>query len=550
MNKIKQFIASKEISLISFTFMLAIYFTFIINIPILAELNSILSKLDNVKIGFIISLPIFFTAAFNFLFNLFSWPYIARPFFIMLVIVSSIVSYAMYNYGVIFDYGMIENVFETDTSEAGSYLSAYSVFWTLAMGVLPAMLIGMVKFKPISSPVRFVLSKALTMLTSLAAIALIALFLYKDYSSVGRNNSYLKKMIIPTHYIYSAVKYVNNTYFSEPIEYQQIGLDAHQSEKALKDAEEKPTLFVFVLGETARSHNYEVNGYNRPTNQYTRDLGMISFKDVSSCGTATAVSVPCMFSALPKSDYDKQIATNQDNFLDIMKRAGVSLMWKENDGGDKGVARHIPLKEIARNVENQFCNGSTCYDMALLENFEQDVDNMPGNRMLTIHLIGSHGPTYFQRYPESKRFFTPDCPRSDIENCTTEQIVNTYDNTILYTDYVLSEAVSKLKKLESRYNTALLYISDHGESLGENGMYLHGAPYSLAPEHQTKVPMMVWASEGFKKAKGLNTTCLAQAAEKNSYSQDNIFHSMLGIMDVETQVYNADMDIFSQCRRS
>ncbi|MCW8327672.1 phosphoethanolamine--lipid A transferase [Photobacterium sp. SDRW27] len=548
MNKIKHFISSRELTLISFPLLLAVYFTLVVNLPLLSELSAILSKLESVKIGFVLSIPLFFLAAFNFIFNLFCWPYFARPFFIVLLIVSSMVSYAMYNYGVIFDYGMIENIFETDTSEATSYLSSYSVVWTTLMGSLPALFIWKVKFKTSYGPMKLVLFKLISMLVSLVVIAIIAFFFYKDYSSVGRNNSYLKKMIIPTHYVYSAVKYVNNTYFSEPIEYQQIGLDAKQADSALASSENKPTLFVFVLGETARSQNYELNGYNRPTNQYTRDLDVISFQDVSSCGTATAVSVPCMFSAMPKRNYSKPIANNQDNFLDIMQRAGISLLWKENDGGDKGVAKHIPMQKIERKEKNEYCNGSTCYDMALLDNFENDIEAMQGNRMLTMHLIGSHGPTYYQRYPEDKRFFTPDCPRSDIENCGVDEIINTYDNTILYTDYVLSETIAKLKKLESRYNTALLYISDHGESLGENGLFLHGTPYSLAPEYQTKVPMMAWFSEGFKQSKHINASCLKQAAKQNSYSQDNIFHSMLGIMDVETDVYQAGMDVFSTCR--
>jgi len=548
MNKIKRLLYFKEISFISLPLILALYFSLVVNFPILSELNSILSKLESVKIGFVLSIPLFFFAAFNFIFSLFSWPYFSRPFFTLLLIISSMVSYAMYNYGVIFDYGMIENIFETDTSEATSYLSDYSLLWTTLMGILPALVIWKIEIKNDKGPVRLVLMKTLSMIASLFIIAVIAFFFYKDYSSVGRNNSYLKKMIIPTHYVYSAVKYINNTYFSEPIEYQQIGLDAKQSDRAMAAAQSKPTLFVFVLGETARAKNYELNGYNRPTNQYTRDLDMISFQDVSSCGTATAVSVPCMYSAMPKRNYDKQVANSQDNFLDIMQRAGISLLWKENDGGDKDVAKHIPLQEIQRNVKNDLCNGNTCYDMALLENIDDDIEAMQGNRMLTMHLIGSHGPTYYQRYPKEKRFFTPDCPRSDIENCSQDEIVNTYDNTILYTDFVISQTIAKLKKLESKYNTALFYISDHGESLGENGLYLHGTPYSLAPDHQTKVPMMTWFSDGFKQSKNINTNCLKQAATQNSYSQDNIFHSMLGIMDVETEVYNAGMDIFSQCR--
>lgn len=546
MNTLKKRLNMKQLSMVSFSLLLACYFTAVVNLPILAELHHILSALQSVKIGFILSIPIFFIAAFNFIFSLFSWPLIARPFFMVLVIVSSIVSYAMYNYGVLIDYGMIENIAETDTSEASSYLSSYSVLWILLMGGGPALLISKVKFTPIGSKTKLLVTKSVSMGLSLIVIAIIALLYYKDYSSVGRNNSYLNKMIIPTHLMYSATKYINKTYFAAPIEYRKIGLDAKQSPKSV--AAEKPTLMVFILGETARSQNQELNGYSRSTNRYTRGKNIISFHDVSSCGTATAVSVPCMYSQLPKRDYDKRLANHQDNFLDIMKRAGISLLWKDNDSGDKGVAKNITYQEIKRNIKSKYCNGNTCYDMALLENFDSDVRSLEGNRMLSLHLIGSHGPTYFQRYPDEHRIFTPDCPRSDIENCNLDEIINTYDNTILYSDYVISQTIEKLEKLESEFNTALFYISDHGESMGENGLFLHGTPYKLAPDFQTKVPMMVWMSEDFKQAKNIDSKCLNQAAQQRSYSQDNVFHSMLGIMDVDTKVYQPELDLFSSCR--
>ncbi len=187
--------------------------------------------------------------------------------------------------------------------------------------------------------------------------------------------------------------------------------------------------------------------------------------------------------------------------------------------------------------------------MALLENFEQDVESLNGNRVIALHLIGSHGPTYFQRYPKDKAAFMPDCPRADIENCSVEQIVNTYDNTILYTDYVLSQTINELKALEERYNTALIYVSDHGESLGENGLFLHGMPYSLAPEYQTKVPLMLWMSPGFTQAKAIDQNCLLTSAKNiNTFSHDYIFHSLLGIMDVQTTEYDPTLDLFKQCR--
>ncbi|MEX3071302.1 phosphoethanolamine transferase [Vibrio alginolyticus] len=543
-------IQQEGISYVAFSFLLAFYFALVVNIPIYKELIGIFSTLDGVKTGFVITIPIFFIAALNFLFNLFTWPWIGKPFFILLLILSSMVSYASYNYGTLFDYGMIANIIETDSSEAGSYFSAYSAIWVLLMGIVPALFLVKVKLRPLKGELlRFSIAKLISMIASLAVIAAIAGLYYQDYSSVGRNNSYLKKMIIPTQFVHSATSYIKKNYLTTPEPYREIGTEAKQSQAALKQAEDKPTLLVFVVGETARSQNYELNGYDRNTNAYTSQLDVISFQDFASCGTATAVSLPCMFSQLTHNKFDRNKADNQDNVLDVMQRAGIDLLWKENDGGDKNVAHKIKKVAIDRNRVDQWCNGSTCYDIALLNGLDQEIENMNGNRVVTFHLNGSHGPTYFQRYPKDKAFFQPDCPRADIENCSVEQIINSYDNTIRYTDYVLEQTIEKLNGLEDKYNTALIYISDHGESLGENGMFLHGMPYSLAPEYQKRVPFMTWMSPGFKQVKQVNSDCLKQEAQVvGKYSQDNVFHSLLGLMDVQTNAYDSSLDIFKTCR--
>ncbi|WP_028863910.1 phosphoethanolamine transferase [Psychromonas aquimarina] len=546
MNKIKSLI-NKEYSPTSLVFAAALYFTFVLNFPLLEKILSILTELQPFNITFALSITFFLLAALNFIFNLFNWPYIIKPFLAVLITLSSVLNYAMYHYGVIFDQSMIENVFETDPSEAGSYFSIASLAWVLALGIIPSFLILKVKLKTYPSLLKALLSKVITLVSSFAVISAVLFIFYKDFSSVGRNNMYLRNMIIPTYFVYSLEKHTRLTYFTAPVEYEQIGLDAKQVVPATDNG--KPTLFVFLLGETARSANYELNGYPRETNKYTKKNNVLSFQDVSSCGTSTAVSVPCMYSVMDRLDYSKQTAVNQDNFMDIMQRAGVSLYWKENDGGDKGAALRIPNMTVDRSQVNEFCDGKTCHDMSLLENFESEVDAMQGNKFITLHLIGSHGPTYYKRYPQEFQTFMPDCRKSDIENCTTEEIVNTYDNSILYTDYVINEMIKKLQAYSEQYNTALFYVSDHGESLGENGLYLHGTPYSLAPDYQTKVPMMIWFSEGFKEAKGIDSLCLAEQAQTQSFSHDNIFHSMLGIMGISTEVYNQEQDIFHSCRQ-
>ena len=166
-----------------------------------------------------------------------------------------------------------------------------------------------------------------------------------------------------------------------------------------------------------------------------------------------------------------------------------------------------------------------------------------------MHLMGSHGPTYYQRYPKIMAKFQPDCQRSDIENCSIEQITNSYDNTILYTDFFISQVINQLKSIQDQFDTAVFYISDHGESLGEDGLFLHGTPYAIAPKYQTHVPLIFWASEGFQQNKHLSRECLLNQAKKQHVSQDYVFHSVLGIMDVKTKVYNAKLDIFAACRK-
>lgn len=534
-----------NLSINKLPFVLAVYYVLVINLPISRELFNIISASETESIGFIISIPFFFLAAFNFIFQVFNWPIFSKAFFIFLLLTSSLVSYSMFNYGIFVDYGMIENVFETNSGEATSYLSTYSVLWFVLMGWIPSLMLLFTNLER-KSWKNFAIWKALGLLSSLIVIAIIAGLFYKNYASIGRNNSHLKKMIIPTEYVVSTAKYINNTYIKEPIPYQEIGLDAQLKPEA-KQAE-KPTLLVFVLGETARVYNYQYHGYEKATNAHTMPYNPIFFSDVQSCGTATAVSVPCMFSNMNRSNYDRDKAYNQDNVVDIMKRAGIHSIWRDNDGGDKAVAHQIKKLTLAPKDGDPLCNEDKCYDTAMLENFEQDTQNLTKDSVIFYHILGSHGPTYFKRYPEEHKKFVPDCPRTDIENCTNEQLVNTYDNTILYTDFFISQAIQKLEKLTDQYNVALMYISDHGESLGENGVYLHGMPYSFAPKEQTHVPMMMWMSDDFASQKGISDTCLRKAGKEQSFSQDNLFDSLLGLMDVQTKEYRENQDIFAPCR--
>ncbi|QQX78374.1 phosphoethanolamine--lipid A transferase [Shewanella sp. KX20019] len=537
----------KSLSSIQFTVILALYYVCVLNIPFFQIVKQGVDKQADVNLVFIATIPLFLIFALSFLFSIFSIKYLVKPFFIVLTLMSSSVFFGALQYGVVFDYGMIENTVQTNSAEAATYLNWASVVNFIATGVIPALLIykANIQFKPFT---KELLHKLAFMAVMLIGIGVIAVFFYQNYVSFGRNNDIIKRHIIPTYFVGSTVKYINVNYLQEPIEYKQLGLDAKNT---TDKANGKPNLVVLVVGETAREMNFAYYGYDKPTNAHTENQGLFAFKDTSSCGTATAVSLPCMFSRMDRENYESRQARAQDSAIDVLNHGGIALDWLDNDSGCKGVCDNIDSIVIDRSSDSELCNGQYCYDQILLDTLDNRLNNIESkDSLLVLHVIGSHGPTYYLRYPQEHRFFTPDCQRSDIQNCSDEELMNTYDNTILYTDYIVSEVVEKLKKQSGKFDTAMLYISDHGESLGESGMYLHGAPYAFAPEEQTKVPFLGWFSKSFAKQNSLNLTCLAKEAARGGYSHDNLFDSLLGLMNVSSEVYQQDKDIFSHCRQN
>nr|ASU10318.1 phosphoethanolamine transferase [Aeromonas veronii] len=533
-----------RIKVVPFVLLLALVFAFLLNWPVLLHFYDILSNIEHFKIGFVVSIPFLLVAALNFVFMPFSIRFLMKPFFAFLFVTGSIASYTMMKYRVLFDGDMIQNIFETNQSEAFAYVNAPIIIWVILTGLLPAALIFFVKIEYASTWYKGIAQRLLSMFFSLVIVGIIAALYYQDYASIGRNNQTLNREIVPANFMYSTSKYLYRRYMAEPIPFVTLGDDATRVTK-----KDKPTLMFLVVGETARGKNFSMNGYEKDTNPFTsKSGGVISFNDVRSYGTATAVSVPCMFSNMGRKEFDDNRARNSEGLLDVLQKTGISIFWKENDGGCKGVCDRVPNIEIEPKDHPKFCDKNTCYDEVVLQDLDSEIAQMKGDKLVGFHLIGSHGPTYYKRYPDAHRQFTPDCPRSDIENCTDEELTNTYDNTIRYTDFVIGEMIAKLKTYEDKYNTALLYVSDHGESLGALGLYLHGTPYKFAPDDQTRVPMQVWMSPGFTKEKGVDMACLQQKAADTRYSHDNIFSSVLGIWDVKTSVYEKGLDIFSQCR--
>ena len=303
---------------------------------------------------------------------------------------------------------------------------------------------------------------------------------------------------------------------------------------------------ILVIGETTRAQNWGLNP-NAPatTPQLKNTSGVINYPNVSSCGTATAVSVPCMFSKMNRANYNGNLAHHQENVMDILQRAGLYTSWRDNDDGCKGVCDRIKHIDIRQLAQAQQCGTEGCFDLALLNQLEQEIQTLPQDGIIVLHTMGSHGPAYYQRYTPEFRRFTPTCDTNQIQDCRPLELQNTYNNTILYIDHFLTQTIALLEK-QSQLNAALWYLSDHGESLGENGIYLHGTPYLIAPSQQTHIPMIFWANQGWYQATQLSPTCLKQRANQ-AYSHDNLFHSLLGIWHIQTSEYQPSLDLFAPC---
>jgi len=541
-SKFTNLLKIPPIALFLYITLLAVYYAFVLNFPLLERIYS-LAAADNLLLALTVPFVLFF--AFLIIFSLLSLPYFFKPFMVFLTLTSAAAFYASYKYDVMFDYDMMQNIFETNTAEATTYLNFSFFSFFVITGIIPALLITFIKIKRPKNILSAFLARLEIFTIGVIGLAFLATFFFKGYASIGRNNTYLNKMINPAH-IFNSVKYLNNKYFTEKLAYIEIGTDS----KLVAAKNNKPTLVVLVLGETARAQNFPYNGYQRNTTPYTEKLGMIGFKDVASCGTATAISVPCMFSNMPRTQYKHDRANAQDNVLDLLSHAGIQVYWKDNDSSAKGVDKNFESITIENKDDPELCINASCYDEVLLKGLAQHITANTKNKLIALHIIGSHGPTYWLRYPKKLEKFTPSCDRSDLEKCSDEELVNAYDNTLVYTDYFLAQTIALLKKYSDQYNVALMYLSDHGESLGESGFYLHGSPYMIAPIYQRRVPWMLWMPEQYAQAKGIDRQCLKEKAKNKvtGISHDNFFHTLLGFYGVKTTAKEEALDLISDCK--
>ena len=491
------------------------------------------------NILFLLSLVILFSCINIILFSLVCFKQTTKPILIIILFASSLAANFMDSYNIIIDDIMIDNIIKTDINESLDLLSFKQLLYFILLGILPSILVYNTK---ISRPTikKSILSRFILLGGSLLLVVIMVLSLSNFYASFFREHKSLRFYANPSYYVYSSIKYINSFFKNSTSSLKIIGLDASTS-----PIDSHRELIIFVVGETARADHFSLNGYSKKTNPYLEKEAVISFNNMWACGTSTAYSVPCMFSIYGRSEFSKSKAQSTENVLDIMQRVGVNVIWLDNNSDSKGVADRIPYQNFKSSKNNPVCDNE-CRDVGMLTNLQTYIDaHTKGDIFIVLHQMGNHGPAYYKRYPIRFKKFTPTCETNQLEQCSQEEISNTYDNAILYTDYFLSKTI-KLLKNNNKFESALFYVSDHGESLGENNLYLHGLPYMIAPNSQIHVPMIMWFSDSFDQ-EDINLPKLRTQAHKK-ISHDNIFHTVLGLMEIQSSVYDNNLDIIEHGR--
>jgi lipid A ethanolaminephosphotransferase len=512
----------------------------------LPESSSLRGRLFLLGFGLIIA------AVTTAILSLLAWRWTIKPVVVLFLLAAAFGAHFMGAYGVVIDPTMMVNVIRTDVHEVSDLLSLQLLFNVLLLSVPPLLLLWRVPLagKPfLAQSMR----NALVLGAALVLAGILIMLSFAHLSSAMRNHKELRYMINPLNSFYALGRVAFDSAAIRGGPPAEIGKDVRLLPRP---ADAKPPLVMLVLGETARSDHFSLNGYSRTTNPETSQLDVISFREVMSCGTNTEASLPCMLSHFGRDGFVGR-AQEYENLLDLLQRAGMAVLWLENQSGCKGLCERVPhafasAAPVGTTHAAGLCNNDVCLDEALFTGLDERLAAMPEAQrklgvVLVMHQMGSHGPAYSKRSPEQRKPFMPECTSKALQECSQQQLVNVYDNSIAYTDHVLAQGIDWLSRQQASFSPSMLYMSDHGESLGENNLYLHGLPYAIAPREQKHVPMILWLTAKTAAAMTLDDACLRKRKDE-AFSHDNLFHSVMGLAGLTSTEYRADLDVFHSCR--
>jgi len=465
------------------------------------------------------------------------WRHTAKFTAVLFLILNALGAYFMTEYNIVIDKIMLLNAMQTDGAEAKDILTPPVLGFLLVGAVLPAFVIikTEIRFFPLSKEIR---QRSLLILAIIIFGFGIMLTNGRFTAQFLRNNRNLKYAALPINYVgavISAGKIIMRSR-QKPV---SVGADAVFHPYWQNG---KKNLIVLIIGETARAANFSLSGYQRPTNQELSEFAedIFYFKDMSACGTSTAIALPCMLSADDRKHFTPGSEAYTENILDIVNRNGYHVLWRENNSGCKNTCSRVETET--------FCSNYQCPDAILLKDFNSKIRSINQNTLVVLHQQGSHGPAYYRRYPPEFENFRPACHTENLSRCTVTEITNAYDNSLAYTSHILAQTIQQLRLLSDSFNVIMLYVSDHGESLGENGIYLHAAPYFMAPEEQIKIPLLIWLDQNNADALKIDRACLQKKLQQ-PFSHDHIFHTLLGLSGISAREYNSGLDILSGCRQ-
>ncbi|GAB3264444.1 phosphoethanolamine transferase [Chitinimonas naiadis] len=476
-------------------------------------------------------------------FSLFANRWTVKPLLSVLLVVTAFATYYMQRYHVFYDTSMVRNVLKTDVKEAKELMTPGILPHLFLFAVLPLVVLWRSRLQ-LRSWKRALLLRIVWIGVAVAVAVGATLLVFQDFSALMRNQREIRHLITPGNYVVSLIRVLAaDTAAAGPR--KPVGKDAKLA--ASWAQRDKPAVLVIVVGETARAANWGLNGYARQTTPELAAMDVVNFSQVNSCGTNTEVSVPCMFSPFGRRDYNEKNIRQHESLLHVLDHAGLKVLWRDNQSGCKGVCDGLETQQVDSAKDPKLCDGERCLDEILLGGLADRLKSEKGSLVVVLHQLGNHGPAYFKRYPDAQRRFTPECTTSELGKCTRQEVVNAYDNALLYTDHFLAQTI-KLLQAQTSHDAAMIYVSDHGESLGENGIFLHGLPYAIAPREQTTVPMVMWASQSYANSFGLDMNCVKQRS-KQEISHDYLFSTVLGLLQVNTQVYDKNYDFAAACRR-
>lgn len=488
------------------------------------------------NLAFLVSLAVFFSLLTALFLLAICHGRFTRWVLAFFLFTAALAAYYMDQFGVIVDVVMLDNIAQTNPQEFAGLITPMFVLRAIVLGLIPAWLA--IKYTPKARQISTELKSRLMAIGILLLLLIIVIVPFTaGYTSFVREHKVTRFYANPTYYTYSIIKYVQEQLQPAPsaivtkVAQDTVNIDTYKHHE----------LIIMVVGETARADRFSLNGYHRTTNPLLAKENIVSFSNVSSCGTSTGVSVPCMFSMLGREHYDKEKALHTENALEVLSENKVQILWRDNNSDSKGVATRLKYENFKTPTLNPVCDAE-CRDVGMLSGLDEYIAARKDQDIfIVLHQMGNHGPEYYRRYPAQFAKFKPMCMTGELRDCSQAEIDNSYDNAILYTDYFLSEVIQFLKKYDNSRETAMLYVSDHGESLGEKGFYLHAAPYAIAPKEQTHVPAILWLGKHFDYN-------IDQAKPFKDYalSHDDVFCSLLVAFELQTKACESKYEMLMQ----